>query len=73
MNKRLLFAVAISVIIISAVLFAGTLIQAQSNDDDAGISNKLDEILTNQKKIMDDIAYMKEELRIIKVRVTQAQ
>jgi hypothetical protein len=34
---------------------------------------KLGEILNNQKVIMEDLAFMKEEIRIIKIRVTQSQ
>ena len=48
--------------------------QAQSASTDmSDVTSKLDHILNNQRAIMDQIASMKEELRVIKIRVTQAQ
>ncbi len=63
--------------IVFLMLFAmiGLTLKAQAEEtvSKSDISKKLDEILKNQKDILDQIAVLKEEMRIIKVRVTQNQ
>lgn len=44
-----------------------------SADGDLSVMAKLDQILSNQKIIMADLATLKEELNIVKIRVTQSQ
>ena len=44
-----------------------------ADGDSSAVSQKLDQVLTNQKSIMDALASMKEELNIIKIRITQKQ
>ena len=46
---------------------------AEPQADNPGILKKLNDILDGQKAIVQDLDSMKEELRIIKIRVTQAQ
>jgi hypothetical protein len=46
---------------------------AQGPGTDAAIGKKLDDILNGQRAIMQGIADLKEELRIVKIRVTQQQ
>lgn len=40
---------------------------------DSTVMARLDEVIQNQQKILEGIAGIKEELRIIKIRVTQSQ
>ena len=44
-----------------------------SSGPDAGVIAKLDTVLENQKAILDNLASIKEDLRIIKIRITQQQ
>ena len=52
------------------VIFTNNIIQAES---DSSVSRKLDEILNNQKSILSGIDSLKEELNIVKIRITQQQ
>jgi len=62
-------------LIISAAFFLFTekTLRAQDNMSGSAISKKLDEILSNQKTIMQSMESMKSELNIIKIRITQQQ
>jgi hypothetical protein len=60
---------AVAVIAFGIIVFAGSSLKAE----DAELSQKLAEIADNQKRIMEDISVIKEELRIIKIRITQNQ
>lgn len=62
----------ICVIAISALLvFMNSSLRAQDADEyGPEISKKLDEVLKNQKDIMDGIAALKREVEIVKIRVT---
>jgi len=73
--KKTVLAFFISIIIVTAFLsMAGRATYAQSSDaSDQAVLAKLEEVLNNQKSIMTDLASIKEELRIIKIRVTQSQ
>ena len=70
--KKILFGF---IIFLSAItiffLFSARQIQAEAPVSDTEISKKLDDILKTQKDIMEGIKSMKEELNIIKIRVTQ--
>mgnify|MGYP001558261911 CR=1 FL=1 len=61
------------ILILAAVSLALTNMSAQAASPDTDISGKLDEIITAQKAIQADIAAMKQELAVIKIRVTQNQ
>lgn len=72
--SRLMKVAAFSFLIILAlVIFTFTMTHAQNTAADAGIAKKLDDILKNQKTIMQGIESLKSELGIIKIRITQAQ
>ena len=73
--KKAIFTFFISVVVVAALLgMTGRAIHAQSSGaSDSSVLAKLSEILNNQKSIMGDLASMKEELRIIKIRITQSQ
>ena len=69
--KNLCIGVAVLVaaaFIVQAAI--GTMAKAQ---DDPTVSNKLNEILKGQQAIAADIASIKSELNIVKIRVTQTQ
>lgn len=47
--------------------------QGSSAPDNDTVISKLENILSNQRAILDGLASIKEELRIIKIRITQQQ
>ena len=66
------FSIIIAVLAtLSAITLRAT--HAQGSSMDPELSSRLNEILSNQRAIMADLAAMKEELNIVKIRVTQAQ
>jgi hypothetical protein len=73
--KKMLLWSAIAVVVAASVFWPsykpGTA-QAAAGADPA-VTSKIDTVLQNQRAIMADLASIKEELRIIKIRVTQAQ
>lgn len=79
-NKRFLVLLS-AVAIIGIVVFsmADRPISAQgaqgssSQGGDAALAEKLEEVLANQRQMMADLAGLKEELDIVKIRVTQSQ
>jgi hypothetical protein len=73
--KKVMAGFCITIAIIAGLLFmAGQMTHAQNEGaSDPTVLAKLNEILGNQKEIMADLANMKEQLRILTVRVTQAQ
>lgn len=73
--RRAVFAVSVP-IIVAAVLLGGVfcVIDAQSSkSSDSAVLAKLDAMLSAQQSITKDLAAIKEDLRIIKIRVTQSQ
>jgi|GEM_PF-2490131 hypothetical protein len=47
--------------------------QSASGSENEPVISRLENLLSNQKIIMSDLASIKEELRIIKIRITQQQ
>ena len=73
-NKILIGAITISVLMAAASIFVNRAICADDqSSDQAAILAKLEQILNNEKVLMDEVATMKQELNVIKVRVTQSQ
>jgi len=73
--RRAVFAVSVSVVV-AAVLLGGAfcVIHAQgSKSSDSAVLAKLDAVLSAQKSMTEDLAAIKEDLRIIKIRITQSQ
>lgn len=73
--KKIAVGIVISLVVI-AVLLAATnkLPRAQAEEDKgAGIAAKMDEVLKAQQEVMNSLNDIKEELKIIKIRVTQMQ
>lgn len=72
--KRALFTASVS-IIVAVVLLGGVfcVIDAQTKSSDSAVLEKLDAVLSAQKSMTDELAAIKEDLRIIKIRITQSQ
>ena len=75
MKKNILVVLIISLAIMAGVLVmsANSLKAQQGFATDPEISKKLDDILSNQKTILQSMADLKQEIYTIKIRVTQAQ
>ena len=72
--KRILIGFVVSAAVAASLLaLTGGSARAQGASSDTDMSRKLDEIMKGQKAIQDDIAAIKQELAVIKVRVTQNQ
>ena len=72
--KKIIIGLVISFMVISVLLaITDRAIHAQGPNSDSEFSKKLDDILKNQKEILQGIAAIKEELGVIKIRVTQNQ
>ena len=71
--KRILSVVLITLALISAPIFFSDTAYAEGETSDSEISKKLDDILANQQTILSELASIKEELRTVKIRVTQQQ
>lgn len=75
--KKILIGFIISLVVI-AVLLAISDRPSKAEDDTESavseeVSKKLDQVLKGQKAILDGIESLKEELNIVKIRVTQIQ
>lgn len=74
MVKKIIIGFAISIAVIYALLtITYRPIQAQPEPVEQDISAKLEEISKGQKDIIDQLKTIKEELGVIKIRVTQNQ
>lgn len=73
--KKIVLGLVISLGIIAVLISAGgkTTCAQGTAGADSGIMAKLDQVLANQRTILDELAAMREELRIVKIRVTQTQ
>ena len=73
--KKFTVALIIGLVItLSILIFANRTTRAQeSTDSSKEILNKLDSVLNNQKTILQSLASLKEELYVVKIRVTQGQ
>ena len=69
---KIAIGVVLTLIALSGLLmFADRAAQAEGVNPDSAVSNKLDHVLENQKAILKELASIKEELNIIKIRVTR--
>lgn len=73
--KKILTGIMLALVLIAAAsIFANNRTHAQDQSPDlSAISAKLDQILNNEKAIMDQMAELRQELNIVKIRVTQQQ
>lgn len=71
---KILIGLIVAITVISTLLLLTDKITwAQETGSDSDISKKLDEISDAQKTILREIEAIKEELRVIKIRITQNQ
>lgn len=71
-TAKIFIAVILVLAAVSATLVFSAIARAQDQGvDQSAILSKLDQVLANQKNIMDQMASIKNELAIIKIRVTQ--
>ena len=72
--RKILTGLVTSVIVITCLIaLTDITTRAQAASSDSDISKKLDDIINGQKTIQADIAAIKQELAVIKIRVTQNQ
>lgn len=71
--KNIIALVVIGALLLSASMFTNYVVRARAEGDDSELSKKMDDIIKSQKDILQGITELKEELRIVKIRVTQAQ
>ena len=72
-NKVAVISIVLMIAIACLMIFANKVTQALGMGSEEGVSQKLDDILSSQKTILAEISAIKEELKIIKIRVTQSQ
>ncbi|MFA6321051.1 MAG: hypothetical protein WCY36_04250 [Candidatus Omnitrophota bacterium] len=68
--NKLMIVAALMLFLITIPLLINN---ANAQDDSSEVSSKLDQIINNQKAIMEQISSMKQELSVVKIRVTQQQ
>ena len=73
-SRKILIGITAASFLMMASMFINSKISAEDQGLDQGaIMAKLDQVLNNQKVIMDQISSMKQELNIVKIRITQTQ
>jgi hypothetical protein len=73
MRKTIIGLVILSIALLGVFTLANKALRAETSGSDPEVSRKLDNVLSNQKAILQGIAELKQELYIIKVRITQQQ
>ena len=71
-NKVMTAAVTALIVISAFLFFANKSVKAEG-DNNAVVLQKLDEVISGQKAILDGMESLKREINIVKIRVTQAQ
>lgn len=71
--RKLFFGLVMSFVIIAMLLAVTERRTHAAGDTEAGIIERLDRIEGNQKTILSELAAIKQELYIIKIRITQNQ
>jgi peptidoglycan hydrolase CwlO-like protein len=72
--KKILIGMLLTFVFLSAPFFSSGAAHAEDqNSDIAGILSRLDQVLANQKALMAEVDSVKQELNVIKIRVTQIQ
>ena len=73
-TKNIIITLAVFLtILVTLLTFTKSAVRAENTTDETEISVKIDEVLSNQKMILQGLASIKEELNIIKIRITQQQ
>ena len=73
MKKVLAIVIIFFVGVVFGLIMAHGQLNAQSANSDSDVMSKLSEIAKGQNELMDTIKSMKDDINIIKVRVTQMQ
>ncbi|MFH0764375.1 MAG: hypothetical protein V1927_05175 [Candidatus Omnitrophota bacterium] len=73
MKKLAVSVIILSIALVGVFTLTGKALKAETAGSDSEILKKLDDVLGNQKAILQAMADMKQELYVIKIRVTQAQ
>ena len=72
--KKIFLGLFVSLILVMAILvIAHRPLRAEDSSISSEISQKLDNIAKDEKDILEQLGAVKEELRIIKIRITQTQ
>ena len=73
-NRKSLTAILLAVVLVVSIsVLMSTKTNAQDNQDLTALSSKVDQILSNQRALMEQMDSLKQELNVIKIRVTQQQ
>lgn len=73
-NKKIALGVVVLVVMAVSIFAANSSIRAQGDGaDSTALAGKLDEVIKNQKKVLQGLDEIKSELNIIKIRVSQQQ
>jgi len=73
MKKNLIVIVVFFMGIVFGLILAHGTLNAQNANSDPDVMSKLNEIAKSQQDIIGAIGSMKEDLQIIKIRITQMQ
>lgn len=73
MRKAVIGLVLLSIALLGVFTLANKALRAETSGGDTELSRKLDNVLNNQKAILQGISELKQELYIIKIRITQQQ
>lgn len=72
--RKVLVGAAIVLVAVTGIIIAARAAHGQAAEQASpDVSGKLDQVLSNQKSIMQSLESMKQELNIIKIRITQRQ
>jgi hypothetical protein len=70
MKKAVIAVLIMTALVTGIAIFSDKTVRA---DSESALSKKIDEVLNNQKAILSGIDALKQELTIVKIRVTQQQ
>ena len=73
MKKIFVGVVIFLIMMVLVIAAAGRPTAAQTAGSDSALAAKVDEILKNQRAILNGLEAIKQELNVIKIRITQAQ
>jgi len=72
--QKIAAALAVALILGAGIVaLERTAMVRAADGDSAAVSQKLDQVLSNQKTILDTLNSVKSELNVIKIRITQTQ
>lgn len=70
MKKRAIIFLLVALIIFCGVSFGAKALTAAQKTSDKDVAAKLEQVIQNQSLILETLAKIQEELRIIKIRAT---